>query len=78
MNLQEYLEKNRISPFRLSKTSGISSSAIYYILSDRTRLENMRFLSVVRIAKALDMSLDEFYISFVADRISDKTKGGPD
>ena len=78
MNLQEYLEKNRISPFRLSKTSGISSSAIYYILSDRTRLENMRFLSVVRIAKALDMSLDEFYISFVADRISDKTKGGTD
>ncbi len=53
-----HLMKERdMTPYRLSKVSGISTSRIYDLLDGKH--DNWRILSVIKVAMALNVSVDE-------------------
>ena len=53
------LEEKKISGYRLSKTSGISQSAIAAWVSGSRDILKAELSSVIKICKALDMTVEE-------------------
>lgn len=58
--LKEIMNLKQISIYRLSKETGISDSLLGKILS--VKVKNPRIDTVKRIAKALDVSIDDVVI----------------
>lgn len=52
------MEKENISMYRLSKLSGIENKSIWNIVNNKRK--NPQISTVVKIAKALDLTNDEF------------------
>lgn len=56
--LKNYLIQKKISIYRLSKISGIGDGRLNQIINKKTKKPQMT--TVVKIAKALDLTNDEF------------------
>lgn len=56
--LKTLMEKENISMYRLSKLSGIENKSIWNIVNNKRK--NPQISTVVKIAKALDLTNDEF------------------
>ena len=56
--LKTLLEKENISMYRLSKLSGIENKSIWNIVNNKRK--DPQISTVVKIAKALDLTNDEF------------------
>lgn len=56
--LKTLMEKENISIYRLSKLSGIENKSIWNIVNNKRK--DPQISTVVKIAKALDLTNDEF------------------
>ena len=56
--LKTLMEKENISMYRLSKLSGIENKSIWNIVNNKRK--DPHISTVVKIAKALDLTNDEF------------------
>lgn len=56
--LKTLIEKENISMYRLSKLSGIENKSIWNIVNNKRK--DPQISTVVKIAKALELSNDEF------------------
>ncbi len=56
--LKTLMEKENISMYRLSKLSGIENKSIWNIVNNKRK--DPQISTVVKIAKALELSNDEF------------------
>lgn len=56
--LKTLMEKENISMYRLSKLSGIENKSIWNIVKNKRK--DPQISTVVKIAKALDLTNDEF------------------
>lgn len=56
--IEKILKEKRISVYRLAKLTGISAQ--YFSLMKLQKTENPSFETMVKIADALNVSLDEF------------------
>lgn len=56
--LKTLMEKENISMYRLSKLSGIENKSIWNIVNNKRK--DSQISTVVKIAKALDLTNDEF------------------
>lgn len=56
--LKTLMEKENISMYRLSKLSGIENKSIWNIVNNKRK--DPQIPTVVKIAKALDLTNDEF------------------
>ena len=56
--LKTLMEKENISMYRLSKLSGIENKSIWNIVNNKRK--DPQIATVVKIAKALDLTNDEF------------------
>lgn len=56
--LKTVMEKENISMYRLSKLSGIENKSIWNIVNNKRK--DPQISTVVKIAKALELSNDEF------------------
>ena len=56
--LKTLMEKENISMYRLSKLSGIENKSIWNIVNSKRK--DPQISTVVKIAKALDLTNDEF------------------
>lgn len=56
--LKTLMEKENISMYRLSKLSGIENKSIWNIVNNKRK--DPQISTVVKIAKALDLTNDEF------------------
>ena len=59
--IDNLLKKKNISQYRLSKISGVPYSTLTDIISGRTTLSSVSAGTLSRIAKALNVSMDELY-----------------
>lgn len=67
MNITEYMEQKKITKYRLSKLSGIPYSTVSDICSHKTRLEKCSAETVYKIAKALDITMEELIECYFTD-----------
>ena len=58
MSLQEMLDSRNISKYRLSQISGVPKTTINDICAGKSTLANCNAITVYRIAKALDSSVE--------------------
>ena len=56
---RELLEKKKITAYRLAKTSGVPYATISDLCCGKTKIEKCTAETVFRIAKALDMTMEE-------------------
>ena len=61
MTLTELLEKKGYSIYKLSKRTGIRESTLYAIINNNTSIKNIKFDTVHKIAKELDIPSDWLY-----------------
>ncbi len=59
MRFEELLHKRGISRYHLSKTSGVPWATLADIHSGKTHLERCKASTLLKLSKALDMSLEE-------------------
>ena len=72
--LKTLMEKENISMYRLSKLSGIENKSIWNIVNNKRK--DSQISTVVKIAKALELSNDEFaeLCGYRKDDENDKTR----
>ena len=72
--LKTLMEKENISMYRLSKLSGIENKSIWNIVNNKRK--DPQISTVVKIAKALDLTNDEFaeLCGYRKDDENDKTR----
>ena len=70
MTLNELLERNHLTKYRLSKMSGVPYTTIGDICSGKTDLKKCSAETVYRIAKVLDVSMEELLADSLAERAS--------
>lgn len=61
--IQEILERKKISRYRLSKISGVPWATLADICSGKTSLEKCSALTLQKLAKALDMPMEELILA---------------
>lgn len=61
MTFEELLKEKNISVFRLSKDSGVPNATISDLKLEKTSIGNMRVENAYKIAKTLDMTIDDLY-----------------
>lgn len=61
MTFEELLKEKNISAFRLSKDSGVPNATISDFKLEKTSIGNMRVENAYKIAKTLDMTIDDLY-----------------
>ncbi len=59
MTIQDLLEEKGYTVYRLSKESGISKTTLFDIFSGKSNLLDCRLKNVLKIAKALNVSVEE-------------------
>ena len=59
--LKEYLQKNNISVYKLSKKSDVPYSTLNDLVNLKLPVENIRAGQLKSIADALDVEMDELY-----------------
>lgn len=59
--IKEYLKKQNISIYELSKKSGVPYSTVNDLCNGKVLIENCKFGMVKKLADALFLSLEEFY-----------------
>lgn len=60
MNIAELIEKNNTTVYALSKKSGIPRTTIFDLCSGKTNIGNASFYTICKLAKALNVSVEEF------------------
>ena len=72
--LKTLMEKENISMYRLSKLSGVENKSIWNIVNNKRK--DPQISTVVKIAKALELSNDEFaeLCGYRKDDENDKTR----
>lgn len=76
MNLKDLLDAKGMTAYALSKKTGLSSTTVYKYTREAS--DAMPLTTAAKIAKALDMSLDEFYKTMQPDQAQDLTEGWND
>lgn len=56
--INEHMQQKGLTIYRLAKESGLNYSALYLLINDSSR--DARISTLIKIADALDISLDEF------------------
>ena len=59
LRISDILVKKNMSKYQLEKKSGLSHSALRYIFNEVNT--DVKFSTIVKVVKALDMTLDEFF-----------------
>lgn len=72
MIINELLAKNNITPYRLSKISGIAHTTLNDILSGKTRLAKCSADTVYHLAKALKVSMEDLLDAVKETRIESR------
>lgn len=70
MRIQEYLKQKKISVYRLAKESGLPYMTVNDICRGSAKLEKCSAETVYRIAKALDVSMEELLEPYLIKRSS--------
>ena len=70
MTIQSALEQKKMSVYRLSKTSEVPYATVNDICSGRAKLEKCSAETVYRIARALDMTVEELLAPCLLKRVS--------
>ena len=65
MNINTLLTKKNITKYKLAKLSGVPQTTVIDICSGKARIENCSGVTIYKLAKALDVSME----SLVADRV---------
>ena len=68
MIINELLAKNNITPYRLSKISGVPHATLNDIISEKTKLDKCSAGTVYRLAQALNVSMED-----LLDAVNDTT-----
>lgn len=76
MNLKDLLDAKGMTAYALSKKAGLSSTTVYKYTREAS--DAMPLTTAAKIAKALDMSLDEFYKTMQLDQAPNLTEGWND
>lgn len=66
MRMSELLIKNNITPYELSKRSGLTKQAISNIMNEK--YNSIKFDTVIKIADGFNMTLEEFIQSDLFNR----------
>ncbi len=70
MTLRDSLQEQNITIYRLSKKSGLPYATVNDICNGKTRLENCTAETVFKLARALNVSMEELLVSCLAKRAS--------
>ena len=70
MFINDILQSKKISKYRLAKDSGVPYSTVADIVSGKTRLEKSSAEVVYKLAKALDVSMEELVEPYVDKPLS--------
>ncbi len=70
MTLQDYLDKENITKYNLSKTSGIPKTTIIDICSGKSSLQKCSALTIQKLANALNCSME--FIMSLEDKNNDE------
>ena len=62
--LSERLSKNNLNLHTLSERSGVAYSTVYNLFTGKKRIEDATTESLYKLARILDMTLDELYSQF--------------
>lgn len=76
MKMKDLLDAKGMTAYALSKKTGLSSTTVYKYTREAS--DAMPLTTAAKIAKALDMSLDEFYKTMQPDQAPDLTEGWND
>jgi transcriptional regulator with XRE-family HTH domain len=85
MNINDFLEQKNMTKYKLSKVSGVSFTTVSEITTGKTKIKNCTGETLYRLAKALDVSVEdlladsmeyrqsfEIYKSNVCHRVKDR------
>lgn len=61
MAIKEYLKENKISVTKLSKMTNIPRSTVSDVVNGTTDINSCRVIVLKEVAKALNMSMEDFY-----------------
>ena len=70
MMINEIMESNNISKYRLSKNSGIPYSTLTDIISGKSRLEKCSAETVYKLSKELNITMEELLSPYIEKRCS--------
>ncbi|MDR2610580.1 MAG: helix-turn-helix transcriptional regulator [Clostridiales Family XIII bacterium] len=59
MNINDLLKRKQLSKYRLSKLSGVSFTTVSEITTGKTKIKNCTGENLYRIAKALDVTIED-------------------
>lgn len=68
MILNDLMKKKKISKYRLSKNSGVPYSTLTDILNGKSRLEKCSAETIYRLAKELEVSMEELLTPYLSQR----------
>ena len=69
MKIHEIIKDKKISQYKLAKNSGVPYATISDICSGKTQLEKCNAETIYRIAKALDVTMEELVEPYIENRI---------
>jgi len=70
MDLNELLKDKQISKYRLSVISGVPQTTILDICANRTKIEKCSVKTLYKLAKALNVSMEDLIIDVMERRPS--------
>ena len=59
MSINDLLEQNKMTKYKLSKASGVSFTTVSEITTGKTKIKNCTGETLYRLAKALDVTIEE-------------------
>lgn len=59
VRIQDILDRKRMSVYQLARLSGLTQSTVNEVMTGQSKFP--RIITIVKIAKALDMDLPEFF-----------------
>ena len=68
MKLCDLIQEKNLSIYRLSKNSGIPYATLNDIVNDKARLEKCKAETVYRLAKELDLSMEDLLAPYISKR----------
>lgn len=68
MTFKDLLEKNNMTVYSLSKNSGVPLSTIFDLASGKSNIDKINVSTINKIAKSLDLTVDEVLNEFKEDR----------
>lgn len=63
-DLREFIHEQGLTPYEVSKMSGVPRSTIYDLVNKKGAFENMSIITAYKIAKVLGIKIEDFIEKF--------------